>query len=176
MKMNSFKLKSINEKLISNADWYGLREINESTNTLVARDSNPEGNYFSSTHGVMVEVLVDGQFGYSATTELSLTGIQTAMNKATELAKNAGKYPLVKFDKTVRPMNVGKYQTQAKNSIEDISIPEISHLLISSDKYLKQSERIICTTGFAMMVDSKHKYICSNGSDIEQDFQLIYYH
>jgi len=171
--MNSFKLKSINEKLISNADWYGLREINESTVTLVARDSNPEGNYFSSTHGVMVEVLLDGQFGYSATTELSLAGIQTAMDKATELAKNAGKYPLVKFDKTVRPMNVGKYQTQTKNSIEDISIPDINHLLISSDKYLKQSERIICTTGFAMMVDSKHKYICSNGSDIEQDFQLI---
>ena len=32
---------------------------------------------------------------------------------------------------------------------------------------------MICTTGIAKMTDSKHRYICSNGSDIEQDFQLV---
>jgi len=171
--MNSFNLKSVKEGLKTNAEWFGLREVYESQNTHIARDGHPEGNYVGTSHGVMVEVLVDGQFGYSATTELSQTGIQSAMDKAVELAKTAGKYSVVKFNQSVRPKNIGNYKSNAKNSIKDISIPEISHLLLSSEKYLKNSDRIICTTGFAMMVYSKHKYICSNGSDIEQDFQLV---
>ena len=158
--MNSFNLKSVKEGLKTNAEWFGLREVYESQNTHIARDGHPEGNYVGTSHGVMVEVLVDGQFGYSATTQLSQTGIQSAMDKAVELAKTAGKYSVVKFNQSVRPKNIGNYKSNAINSIKDISIPEISHLLLSSEKYLKNSERIICTTGFAMMVDSKHKYIC----------------
>lgn len=171
--MNSFNLKSIKNDISTKAEWFGLREVYESTNMHIARDGNPEENNVSSTHGIMVEVLVDGQFGYSATTDLNKTGIQSAMNKAVKLAEKAGPYSLVRFNNSVRPINIGKYNSNAKNVIKDLSISDINHLLISSEKYLKHSDRIICTTGFAMLVDSQHKYVCSNGSDIEQDFQLV---
>ncbi len=171
--MNSFNLNTICKNLKTKADWFSLREVFESTNTHVARDGNPEANHTNSTHGVMIEILIYGQFGYSATNELTLQGIQNAIEKAEFFALNASKYSLVKFDPSVRPTNSGKYKSNAKNNINDISIPEINNLLVSSNQYLKHSDRIICTTGFAMIVDSKHKYTCSNGSNIEQDFQFI---
>jgi predicted Zn-dependent protease len=171
--MNSFNLKTIYKSLKTKAEWFSLREVFESTNTHVSRDGNPEVNNSNSTHGVMVEILMNGQFGYSATNELNLKGLQNALDKAESFAINASKYSLVNFDTSVRPTNIGNYKSNAKNNINDISIPEINNLLISSNQYLKYSDRIICTTGFAMMVDSRHKYICSNGSNIEQDFQFI---
>ena len=171
--MNSFNLKNIKNNLKTSADWFGLREVYESTNTIVSRDGNPEGINISTSHGVMVEVLMNGQFGYSATTELSTSGLQKALLKAEKLAFDASKFSLNKFDQSVRPKSIGNYKSNAINIIKDISIPEISKILISSDKYLKHSKRIICSTGFAMLVDSQHKYLCSNGSNIEQDFQLI---
>ena len=133
--MNTFNLKNVNKGLKTNAEWYGLREVFESTNTHIARDGNPEANYTSSPHGVMVEVLVNGQFGYSGTNELTQSGIQTAMDNAVNLAENASKYSLVNFKPNMRPTNIGKYQSNAKNEIADISIPELNKLLISSEKY-----------------------------------------
>ena len=171
--MVSFNLKNIKNQLNTSAEWFSLREVSESKKTIIARDGKPNGNVTDNSHGVMVEVLVNGQFGYSATTELNKNGIQAALNKSVELAQNASKYSLNIFDQSVRPKNNGSYNTFTENLIQNISIPEVSNFLISSDKYLRQSKRIICTTGFAMMVDSRHKYICSNGSNIEQDFQLI---
>ncbi len=171
--MNNFNLKSINKNLKTSADWYSLREVFESNNIQIARDGHPENNHVSTTHGVMVEVMIKGHLTYVATSECTTVGIQKALDKAVSLANVSRKHALNLFDKTIRPTNVGKYKTVARDLIQDISIPEVSNILISSNKYLKSSKRIICTTGFAKMTDSKHRYICSDGSDIEQDFQLV---
>ena len=47
-----------------NADWVGLREVKETTTYRVVRDGNPQANSRNTDHGVMVEVLADGHFGY----------------------------------------------------------------------------------------------------------------
>ena len=63
-------------KLDLDADWFGLREYKENTTYHVIRDKKPLTNETSIDHGVMVEVLKDGQFGYCGTSDLSFDGIQ----------------------------------------------------------------------------------------------------
>ncbi|MFN5966782.1 MAG: hypothetical protein ACK46E_16960, partial [Pseudanabaena sp.] len=46
------------------AEWIGLREVREINTTRYVRDRLPQSNSRSLSHGVMIEVLVDGQFGY----------------------------------------------------------------------------------------------------------------
>ena len=71
-------------KLDLDADWLGLREYKENTTYHVIRDKNPLTNETSIDHGLMVEVLKDGQFGYSGTSNLSFEGINAAASKALE--------------------------------------------------------------------------------------------
>ena len=57
-------LSNMISKLDINADWVGLREYKENTTYHVVRDKNPLANETEIDHGVMVEVLKNGQFGY----------------------------------------------------------------------------------------------------------------
>ena len=70
-------LKDVMNRLDINADWVGLREYKENTTYHMIRDKNPLTNTTSIDHGVMIEVLKNGQFGYSATSDLtsSIIGI-----------------------------------------------------------------------------------------------------
>ena len=53
------------------ADWVGIREVYEAQSPRMIRDGAPVSNGRYSTHGIMVEVLVDGQFGYYGTPDIS---------------------------------------------------------------------------------------------------------
>ena len=46
----------------------------------------------------MVEVLKDGQFAYAASSDMSLSSIQTALNKAVILATSSLDNPLYKYE------------------------------------------------------------------------------
>ena len=94
-------LKDIISRLDINADWVGLREYKESTAYHIIRDKNPLSNEGSIDHGIMVEVLKDGQFGYSGTSDLSFDGINKAANKALDSAFKASKHSVFSFDKDV---------------------------------------------------------------------------
>ena len=56
-------LKKILDKISINADWIGLREVKEVATYRVIRDNNPASNHRDQSHGIMVEVLKNGQFG-----------------------------------------------------------------------------------------------------------------
>ena len=84
-------LKKILDSIKIKADWIGLREVKESTTYRVIRDLNPESNSTSIDHGIMVEVLVNGQFGYCASHDLSPEAIKIAAESACVQAKNASR-------------------------------------------------------------------------------------
>ena len=69
------------------ADWVGLREVKESTTYRIIRDGNPQANSRGTDHGVMVEVLADGQFGYYGCNNVDHSSIANAAEKALKQAK-----------------------------------------------------------------------------------------
>ena len=81
--MNNIDLNKILSKLRSesNADWIGLREMKETTTYRVIRDLKPASNNTSIDHGIMIEVLVNGQFGYYGTHDISYEAIKNATEK-----------------------------------------------------------------------------------------------
>ena len=80
-----------------NADWVGLREVKETTTYRVIRDGNPQTNSRNIDHGVMVEVLADGQFGYFGCNNLNYANIQNAAEIALKQAKVAAQNSIFKF-------------------------------------------------------------------------------
>ena len=60
-------LEAINLSGNQAVEWIGLREVQETDTNRYIRDGKPQSNSRSHTHGVMVEVLANGQFGYAST-------------------------------------------------------------------------------------------------------------
>ena len=87
--MKKINLKSIFNQLKVNAEWFGVRKVRESNTYRMIRDGNPQANSTNISEGVMVEVLKNGQFAYAASSDMSLSSIQNALDMALIIAESS---------------------------------------------------------------------------------------
>jgi len=163
------KLKKINIK----ADWIGLREVREKNTYRVVRDMKPQANQASETHGVMVEILFDGQFGYYGSNSIDLKSLQYAAEKALEQAQIASKYSVHSFNKDARPKAVGTYLSSYKDNVNTINAGELNELLIRSNNALKVSDNIVSVSSYGIITETEFNYVCSNDSEVNQNFLIV---
>ena len=97
MKLN-IEIKDLLSAIDVPAQWVGIREVYEAHTPRMIRDGVPVANARSSTHGLMVEILVDGQFGYYGTPDMTPEGVSLAAKHAFQQAKIASKNSLYRFD------------------------------------------------------------------------------
>ncbi|MBC8214816.1 MAG: TldD/PmbA family protein [Candidatus Marinimicrobia bacterium] len=171
--MNHFDIKSAISGININAEWIGLREVRESTTYRVIRDGKPQANSKDTTHGVMVEVLSNGQFGYYGTHQLTRSAIQKAAEKALKQANIASKYSLHHFTDKVRPIAKGKYISSYSQDLNTYSAGDLNNLLLKAYDKLKLSDKIVSAFSLFRFVESEMKYVSSNGSDVEQKLLII---
>lgn len=164
--------RSLNE-IDVNAEWVGLREVREITTHRIIRDDHPQSNVTSTTHGIMVEALVDGQFGYCSVNRLDQESIQEAAEKAYIQAKESAKYSLFKFTTDSRPKSVGTHESSYKLTADSISPGELNNILLKVCNALKVSDKIVSRESYGRIVDSTYRFVSSNGSDIHQKFMLV---
>ena len=171
--MNNIDLNKVlkNLRSESKADWIGLREMKETTTYRVIRDLKPASNNISIDHGIMVEVLVDGQFGYYGTHNISYDSIKNATDKAYLQALNASKYSIHKFSTDVRPQSVGTYKSNY--SIKHIALDDLMDTLLKTNKALKDSKKVVSAISMARIVDMDMRFVSTNGSDFNQSFMYV---
>tara|TARA_B100001750_G_scaffold208907_1_gene188219 strand:- start:1438 stop:2868 length:1431 start_codon:yes stop_codon:yes gene_type:complete len=169
--MESVNLKSILNNLKTNAEWFGLRKVYESNTYRIIRDGNPQANATDISHGIMVEVLSNGQFAYVASTDMSLSSIQEALDKAIILANSSASNPLYNFSSSVRPNNIGEYKSQRLQ--DSLALEEINDILFKSYNALKVSDKIVSASSMARVTETNYQFISSSGANIEQDFLII---
>ena len=100
-----FDLKSALSQIdLPSAEWIGLREVKEINTTRYVRDRKPQSNGRSQSHGVMIEVIADGQFGYASTNHLDLANIQLTAQRAYHQAKISAQWAVHHCTITQRPM------------------------------------------------------------------------
>jgi predicted Zn-dependent protease len=155
------------------ADWVGIREVYEAHTPRMIRDGVPVANSHASTHGLMVEVLVDGQFGYFGTPKLTQEGVSDAAKKAFLQAKLASKHSLFSFDVNARPVFKGEYISPYKKGRESLSAGSLNKLLLDAYNSLKISDKIVSAHSLCQIIETKSKFISSNGSDINQEFLML---
>ncbi len=152
-------------------DWVGLREVKETTTICHVRDGKPQTNGRSYSHGVMVEVLLDHQFGYCSTTDLSVAGIHRAANLAYQQAIAARQWSIFPFTIAQRPAHRGTYTSPPPQRI--FTLAELNDLLRQICAHLHCSEYIVQTSAYASITEMTCRYVTSNGADIQQHFHLV---
>ena len=169
--MKNINLKSIFKKLNVNADWFSVRKVYESNSYRMIRDGNPQANSKGISHGIMVEVLKNGQFAYAATSDMSLESIQDSLNKASIIADSSTKNPLYNFNDEVRPSNQGTYKSNRIQ--ENLHLKDLNDILLTSYDSLKVSDKIVSASAMARITETNYQFLSSSGADIEQDFLII---
>ena len=175
-------LNTILNSISISADWIGLREVCENRTFRSIRDLTPQSNTRVSSHGIMVEVLNQGQFGYSATSDLSESGINLAAKKALENANSGSKKGLYAFDASVRPKAVGNYESPYVKDMKSMSPGQINEILLKATEKISYindwiekngSENIILTdVSIILCVKNGQKSL----NNILEDFKAQIYH
>jgi len=161
------------EQFSSQCEWVGLREYREVTDTLSARNGKAESTDSKLSHGVMIEVLLDGQFAYAATIDFSDKGLRQAFQKALAMASCCAKHKLFSFDTNARPPNRGQYTTAVEHQLDSLSFAEIQKKLIDISKQQQLSDDIIDSWTMAMLVHTQIHFVSSNGADWQQEFSIV---
>ena len=174
--MSDLNLNNALNNIDIKADWIGLREVQETTTYRIIRDGNPQTNMRDTTHGIMVEVLSDGQFGYYGCRQMDIKNIQNAANKALLQAKSAAINPIFKFTDRVRPVTKGNFQSPFTKSVKEIDAGQLNEILMKAYNQLKVNENIVSASALAMIIETEFNYVSSNGSDVSQSFLMIQNH
>ncbi len=166
-------LKAILSGIDVKADWIGLRYVKENTGFRLVRDGKPEANTRESKQGVMVEVLVNGQFAYYGTSRIDKSGVQAAAERAVKLAHASSKFSLHSFGVEARPVAKGSYRSPFQTAADAFSPGELSDLLIKATAELKVSDKVVTTNAMARTVETESHFVASNGSDVDQKYLIV---
>ncbi len=156
---------------VPGAQWVGLRKRRSTASYYVARDGAFDAAGTGSDEGIMVEVLSDGQFAYAATADLSVASIARAATLALASAKSATGRGIFKFDNSVRPATVVRYETPRKLKAP-VGTDSIYQFLMEACAKLKHSDKVIQTLAMAELGRYDYEIVSSNGANIEQ---TLYY-
>ncbi|RQW84445.1 MAG: TldD/PmbA family protein [Methylococcus sp.] len=164
-------------RLSRDADWLGLRFVEEHTHRRAVRNGRPEHNAATFERGVMIEALVDGQIAYAATSDLTNEGLDRAAQQATDTARRLAGFRVFPFAaERERPPIRGQFHAVSERWLDSLSLAEFSDRLVQVCQHLRVSERIVTTVAEATLVETRMRYVSTNGSDIDQTFMLIGQH
>lgn len=168
------RLKKVLSQLSIGAnEWVGLRYYREAGQTLEVRDAHPETNRSSESAGVMIEWLVDGQFGYAATADCREESLLRTAAQARQQAQDASRRALHRFSTALRPPSVGKYQSKVRSALSELKEADKFELLFLLSRRMRTSEAVLTATAFLQHINAESCYVSSNGAHFEQDLSLV---
>jgi predicted Zn-dependent protease len=158
---------------LKSAQWAGLRHSIETTTNRCVRNDKPERNASSLEEGAMCEVLVDGHFGYAATADLSVAGLQRAFDRAIATTRATSQHKVHAFSATQRPKANGSYTSARQRNLDATSVAEITDCLLAASAAMKLSDLLVNRSASAMIVQTNINYFSTNGTRIQQSFDLL---
>lgn len=158
------------------ADWIGIRATKEVSSWRAMRDARPQQNERGFNQGAMVEVLAYGQFGYSATNQLTTEALKAAANRAYSQALATSRWAIHRFTQNVRPPVRGEYISPCKTALDALSVGDINDLLRKLCEQLKVSAQVMCTSAMARTHDVESWFVSSNGSQVYQKLMMLESH
>lgn len=154
------------------ADWVGLRYLEETTQVRNLRNGKSENQEIEFDRGVQIEVLVNGHRGYSSTADLSPQGLQLALNLAKKNTQVSSSKAVFKQSEDLRPNVKGQFQTSNRSTIDSLSLASIMDFLLETNKAMQISPEIISAISELRFVQMQQHWVTSSGADVAQAFDL----
>jgi predicted Zn-dependent protease len=167
-------LKKHLRDLRSTAGFWSVRVHDERRETRSMRQDTLEPPRLSVDRGAMVSAMVEGGYGYCATSDLSTAGLQAALDRATQWAQATRGKSVVRFDPSKADAPRGEYHSP--DSGKTLNAGEIHDLLGAECKRARLDERIVERFASLEMIDEDRLYVTSTGGEVRQRFRFTVPH
>ena len=167
--------KKILSQANSKAEWVGLRYVEEKQNILSTKKFSLDNVQRNATKGVMIDVMVNGQFSYYATPFLDEKHILECIDIAVNNAQLASKFSVFKFDHDeVRKGYEGTYKTNLKSPLSNLSVNDIKDLaFLGSKNMMNFDKRIVHAATTVELIERNTRIVSTNGADIDQKMDIV---
>jgi len=155
--------------LRSSAPFFSLRFHHETRESLAMRQDTLEPPQMSMDQGAMLTAVVDGGYGYCATSDLSGPGLQAALDRATRWAEATKGKSVVRYEPARMGSPRGEYQSPT--SAEPLARSAICDLLAAECKRAKLDERIVERYAALSQIEEERVYLTNSGGEVRQRFR-----
>ncbi len=156
-------------RLKSSAPFWSLRFHDERRELLAVRNDIVEPPRRSSDRGAMLTAVVEGGHGYCATADLSVSGLQAALDRATAWAEATRGHAVAALDPSAMPSPRGEFSSPAAE--EAPPRREIHELLRAECRAAKTDARIVERVTALELVEDERLYLTSAGGEVRQRFR-----
>jgi predicted Zn-dependent protease len=165
-------LSRLPRALRSEADFWSVRIVNERTDDHAVRNDVAQPLRIASDRGAMLVAWCGRGAGYAATADLSESGLQAALDIATQRAKACASVSLIDHAQIARPVESGTYES-----------PAVAQTLPGRREWLERLQhecaaanidgRIVERTAAVQLTHSEQTYLTSDGIRIDQRFRFM---
>jgi len=138
------------------------------------RQDTLEPPRLSLDRGAMLTAVVEGGYGYCATSDLSTAGLQKALDRATRWAEATKGRSALRFDPAAMAAPRGEYQSPfllerpARSTLQD--------LLGQECKTARIDDRIVERYAALELIEEERVYLTSTGGEVRQRFRFTLPH
>lgn len=158
--------------IVPKADFCSLRFFHQRDESISARQDVPEPIGRSEDMGAMITVLNGGGMGYAATSDLSVSGLKAAADRAMLWASRSAGRSVVDFRKVAMPQPKGEYTGPNRTPWESSSVSDKFGLLMSQSKRLKRGPKIADWAASLWHADIEMLYLTGGGGRVHQQLHL----
>jgi predicted Zn-dependent protease len=153
-------------------DFWSLRMVDETADVYAVRKNVPQPPAMSRDRGAMLTVWADGGSGYAATSDLSRSGLQAALDRAAEWARTSAAASLIDFRALPKPAPRGDYASP------NVDTPSWSRrawyeLLGAESRAAGCDQRIVDWEASVETRHAVHRYLTSAGGDVRQRYRFV---
>jgi predicted Zn-dependent protease len=153
-------------------DFWSLRAVDERAENFSVRKNVRQPPATSTDRGAMLTVYADGGCGYAATSDLSPSGLQEALDRASAWARASAGRSLIDFRTLPNPAPRGEYASPDADT-RPWSRSEWYDLLAEESRDAGCDARIVDWEASVEARVAEHLYLTSAGGDVIQRYRFV---
>jgi len=150
-----------------------LRFVNELDEVVAVRQDVPQPVQRHEDAGAMIAVIDGGGMGYAATSDLSVSGLRAAFERAAGWARASAGRCVVDPEALTPPEPVGQYVGPERIPWDEVPLAEKLDILTAECARLKTDERIVDWSASLWAVATETLYLTAGGGRVFQQFRYM---
>ncbi|MDT4802832.1 putative modulator of DNA gyrase [compost metagenome] len=159
--------------LTTRAEFHSLRVVRQTAEQAMLRRGVAEPPYLTRDMGAMLSVRLAGVEAYAATADLSPAGLQRALDRAEELARQIARYALVEQSRLEQPRDGARYASPGLDAPAP-SLAERFDLLAEESARIPADPRLVNWNLYLDNQRHEQLYLNSAGAEQWQDLRFTY--
>ena len=157
--------------LRSDAAFWSLRYVDERVRRVSVRQDVAEPAALSRDCGAMLTVYDRGGLGYAATADLSVTGLQSALDRATAWARATARHSVLSAQPELAHASGHRVSPGAGEPLPAIS--ELLELVAAESAAARIDSRIVDWQASIEVCEADHLLLTNGGGEVHQQYRFL---